>query len=68
MPHKFIVGQTVRYTPPRGLYAPRGPYIVTAQLPERDGELEYHIKHINEVHERIVSESELRAARREKPR
>jgi hypothetical protein len=59
MPHKFIIGQVVEYTPPRGLYAPPGLYIVTAQLPERDGELEYHIRHTSEPHDR--SESELRA-------
>jgi hypothetical protein len=44
MPHKFILGQRVEYNPPRGVYAPTGVYVVTAQLPERDGEFEYHIK------------------------
>ena len=39
-------------------------YIVTAKLPERDGEFEYHIKHTGERHERIARESELREARR----
>jgi hypothetical protein len=38
--------------------------VVTAKLPERDGEFEYHIKHINELHERIAKESELHEARR----
>ena len=42
--------------PPR-LYAPPGIYVVTAKLAERDGELEYHIKHISELHERIARES-----------
>src|SRR5262245_45988793 len=37
--HKFKVGQAVGYHPPRGLYAPRGLYIVTAALPARYGEL-----------------------------
>src|SRR5262249_22093514 len=41
MPHKFKVGQLVDYHPPRGIYAPRGPYLITAQLPKRDGEFEY---------------------------
>ena len=26
-------------------YAPRGKYVVTANLPERDGQFEYRIKH-----------------------
>jgi hypothetical protein len=64
MRHKFILGQLVDYSPPRGLYAAPGIYVVTAQLPERDGEFEYHIKHTSELHERIARESELQAARR----
>jgi hypothetical protein len=56
MPHKFILGQAVEYTPTRRLYAPPGIYVVTAKLPERDGEFEYHIKHTSEL-----NESELRA-------
>jgi hypothetical protein len=64
VPHKFILGQAVEYSPPRRLYAPPGIYVVTAKLPERDGEFEYHIRHSSELHERIAKESELRAARR----
>ena len=64
MPHKYILGQTVEYYSPRGLYAPPGIYVVTAKLPERDGEFQYHIKHTSELYERIVGESELREARR----
>ena len=60
MPHKFILDQGVGYTPPHGQYAPPGLYVVTAKLPERDGEFEYRIKHMNEVHERAARESELR--------
>jgi hypothetical protein len=63
MPHKFVLGQAVKYHPPRGLHAPPGIYVVTAKLPERDGEFEYHIKHISESHERIARESELRGVR-----
>jgi hypothetical protein len=48
MEHEFKVGQAVEYHPPRGLFAPRGTYIVTSHLPARDGELEYHIKHLKE--------------------
>jgi hypothetical protein len=64
MPHKFILGQAVAYPSPRGRYGPPGIYFVTARLPERDGEFEYHIKHASELHERIAKESELREARR----
>jgi hypothetical protein len=64
MPHKFILGQEVEYTPGPRLYAPRGLYIVTAKLPERDGEFEYHIKHTSELHERVARESELQAVAR----
>jgi hypothetical protein len=59
MPHKFILGQAVGYTPPPRQYASPGVYIVTAKLPERDGEFEYHIKHTSELHERIAKESDL---------
>ena len=65
MPHKFIIGQAVEYTPGPGLDAPGGLYIVTAKLPERNGEFEYHIRPTSEPHEmRVARESELKAARR----
>ena len=64
MSHKFILGQAVEYHSPRGLYAPPGIYVVTAKLQERDGELEYYIKHTSELHERIAKESELHETRR----
>ena len=58
--YRFKVGQAVEYHPPRGLFAPRGPYIVTAALPTRFGEeLEYRIKHSNEQHERVAKEDSL---------
>ncbi len=62
MSHKYELGQKVEYYPSRGLYVPRGPYIIKAALPLRDGEFEYHIKHRDEVHERMARESELAAA------
>jgi hypothetical protein len=64
MPHKFILGQTVEYSPPPGIHAPPGIYVVTAKLAKRDGEFEYYIKHTVELYERIAKESELREARR----
>lgn len=59
--HKFHLGQLVEYHVPRGIDAPRGTYIVTAKLPERDGEFEYRIRSALEEHERMVRESELGA-------
>jgi hypothetical protein len=59
--HKFHLGQTVAYRVPRGGYAPHGAYVVTAKLPERDGEFEYRIRSAVEDHERMARESELTA-------
>ena len=59
--HKFHLGQAVEFNPPRGIFAPRGPYVVTAKLPERDGAFEYRIWSISETHERLARESELQA-------
>jgi hypothetical protein len=39
--------------------AAEGGYVVTKQLPERDGEFEYRIKSLSEPHERVARESEL---------
>ena len=58
--HKFNVGQTVFLTPSLGLNMPGGAYIVTKKLPEHDGEFEYRVKSVNEPHERVVRESQLR--------
>ena len=59
MAHKFQIGQVVEYRPLRGIDAPRGPYLVAALLPERDGEFYYHLRHPGEVHVRIAGESAL---------
>jgi len=58
--HKFKVAQAVEFQPTDGVFAPRGMYLVTACLPERNGEFEYRIKHPAEEHQRIGRESELR--------
>ena len=57
MPPISSPSANVGYTAPRGLYAPPGIYVVTAKLPERDGEFEYHIRHTSELHERIAREN-----------
>ena len=54
----------ISITQVHGQYAPPGLYVVTAKLPERDGEFEYRIKHTSELHERIAKESDLHEARR----
>ena len=59
--HKFHVGQPVEFNPPRGIYAPRGAYVVTAKLPERDGVFEYRVRSASEEHERAAPENELSA-------
>jgi hypothetical protein len=58
--HKFKIGQSVALQ--STLYnrdAARGAYVVTKQLPERNGELEYQVKRPGEPHERVVKESDL---------
>jgi hypothetical protein len=61
MPHKFKVGDHVRYFHhDRAVWASHGPHVVTMQLPERDGEYEYRIRSPDEAHERLARESELR--------
>ena len=57
--HRFRVGQAVAYYPPRSIYAHRGVYRVTAELPVRGGEFQYRIKHPREQCERVAAESDL---------
>jgi hypothetical protein len=58
--HKFRAGQRVTLTPNlTNRNAAGGGYVVTRQLPERDGEFEYRIKSMSEPHERVARESEL---------
>jgi predicted metalloprotease with PDZ domain len=65
--HKFKVGQTVRFESNSSSRfslsnAVPGSYEVRKQLPERNGEFEYHVKSSNEAHERVVTESQIRRA------
>ncbi len=59
--HKFYLGQAVAYQTPRGTYVPSGTWVVTAKLPQRNGECYYRIHHVIEQHERIAREGELTA-------
>ncbi len=58
--HRFHVGQTVFVDRSPTQNISGGAYIVTKKLPERDGEFEYRVKSMNEPHERVVRESQLR--------
>ena len=62
--HKFHLGQPVEFNPPRGIYAPRAPYVVTAKLPDRDGAFEHRIRIASETHERLARENELSSVTR----
>jgi hypothetical protein len=60
--HSFIAGNVVRLSkrvPPRN--AATGPYKVIAQLPERDGQLQYRVKSGFEPFYRTITENELEA-------
>jgi hypothetical protein len=58
--HKFHGGEIVLFSPSTICNVPGGSYTVVKQLPARGGEVEYRIKSVNEPHERVVRESELR--------
>jgi hypothetical protein len=60
--YKFKIGETVFLKPSRGLNLPGGAYIVIKKLPEHDGEFEYRVRSSYEPHERVMRESQLRAA------
>src|SRR3977135_2050325 len=49
--HKFQHGQAVELRPALSLNVPGGIYVVTKQLPEGTGELEYRVKSVKEPHE-----------------
>jgi hypothetical protein len=57
--HKFKIGQLVNY-----LGRDRGPgvYQVTQLLPPEGEVFQYRIKNVNEPHERVAKEHELRSA------
>ena len=45
MPHKFAIGDRVRFHHERNVSAAHGAYLVTMQLPERDGEERWKARH-----------------------
>ena len=52
--HRFKIGETVFVEAARHLNVPGGAYVVTAKLPERDGEFEYRVRSSDEPHERVA--------------
>ena len=61
--HRFRIGQVVTYRPAvRGPDLPPGAYMIIARLPQSEeaGGLEYRIRNLNEEHEQVAHESELR--------
>ena len=61
MAYKFKVGDIVAINPTISRFVPGGVFEVVKQLPGND-EPEYRIKSANELHERMVRESELTKA------
>jgi hypothetical protein len=57
--HKYKIGQLVNYL---GRDRAPGLYQVTQLLPPEGEEFQYRIKNINEPHERVAKERELRRA------
>jgi hypothetical protein len=60
--HKFKIGQTVYLISFRSENAPRGTYVVIKIMPEHKGEYEYQVRSSYEQYQRVVRESQLRAA------
>jgi hypothetical protein len=59
-PHKFVIGQTVRFSPDRnqGTTA-RGQFKITRLLPETASVLQYRVTSQVDGHERVVREDQL---------
>ena len=57
--HKYTTGQLVDYL---GREHASGVYQITQLLPPQGEAFQYRIKNVNEPHERVAKESELRSA------
>jgi hypothetical protein len=57
--HKFKIGQTVGLVPSIHHAAAKGDYEIVSLRPAEDGNPRYRIKSKNELHERVVAESDL---------
>lgn len=58
--YKFKVGQTVHLIPSRLERVPSGAYRIERLLPLEGREPQYRIKHVQDGHERVVHEAQLR--------
>ena len=59
--HRFGIGNLVQFiNQERRRYAQPGVYEVAAQLPEREGKLQYLIKSAREDYQRVIKEDELK--------
>jgi hypothetical protein len=60
--HKFKIGQNL--FPARQRHTaddlPDGAYVIIKRLPKRDGQFEYQIRSVNDLHEGIAREAQLR--------
>ena len=67
--HIYSVGQQVSFSERVVTYLKRtgGVFTITKLLPPLGAELQYRIKSVGEVHERVASEHELQVAELEKP-
>jgi hypothetical protein len=61
---KFKPGQVVAFGY-RNRMAPEGLYEIVKVLPSESGEPRYRVRSLHEAHERVMSEYELRAVRKE---
>ena len=58
--HKFAVGQVVAFLPaPADGNVRRGRYTIQRLLPSERGEPQYRVRHAQDGHERVVTESQL---------
>jgi hypothetical protein len=61
--HRFKVGQTVHLVPNRlERHVPGGAYTIQRALPDEGRDLQYRVKNVQDGHERVVSEAQLRPA------
>jgi hypothetical protein len=59
--HKFLVGEKVHLRAGQGVrFATAEVFEIVQQLPERDGEHQYKIKSLDEPHQRVAKEGQLR--------
>jgi len=60
--YKFKVGQTVHLIPNRLERVPGGAYKIERQLPFEGRDPQYRVKNVEDGHERVVNEAQLRSS------